>query len=410
MGLDSDILKELKSDYKTHLLSDVLPFWEIRTKDAEAFGYLTQFDRTGRLIGTEKNMWVQGRQLWMFSAIYNYADRRDSLLELADWGRKFIKLHGYAGEGKWHYILDRGGNVISGPVSIFTDMFVLGGLCEYALASGSKEDSELIERTYASIERRFITGDLSEVAPQTWNPNLQKHGVYMICLNMISIVRKWFGEDRVAPLRTLCLDKILHTFYKRDRMLLFESVDRLGEPNESDEGQLINPGHIFESMWFCLEEALRTGDTETANAAIPMIDRIFELSWDTEYGGIYYMLDARGGIPKYRDWVPGRNFKWDEKISWTHNEALYAVLLTAFATQDQRRLDKFLELDSWCRRHFHDVKYGEWFDALHRNGEPRLTDKGGYQKSAFHLPRALLKIYLLLEHGFAEDGGWHQSL
>lgn len=410
MPLNTDKMAALSVYYKQHLLADVLPFWENRTKDPEGFGYLTQFDRAGRLIGTEKNMWVQGRQLWMFSAIYNYAARRSSLLELADWGRRFIKQHGYAGEGKWHYILDRAGGVIRGPVSIFADMFVLSGLCEYAIAAGSDEDEELIEATFAGIESRFMSGNLSEVAPQTWNPSLQKHGVYMICLNMIANVRKRIGEERVAPLRALCLNKILLTFLKKDRMLLFESVDLAGNPSDSDEGRLINPGHTFESMWFCLEEALRTDDKETADLTVRMIDRMYERSWDSEHGGIYYMLDAAGQTPKYRDWVQGRNFKWDEKVSWTHNEALYAVLLAAFATGEEKRFSCFLEIHDWCLAHFRDVQYGEWYDALHRNGEPRLTDKGGYQKAAFHLPRALLKIYLLLEHGLAKGKGWHQSI
>ena len=46
---------------------------------------------------------------------------------------------------------------------------------------------------------------------------------------------------------------------------------------------------------------------------------------------------------------------------------------------------------------FWDEEYGEWYAVLHRDGKPRIMDKGGLQKSAFHVPRALYNCCLLLQ-------------
>ena len=59
--------------------------------------------------------------------------------------------------------------------------------------------------------------------------------------------------------------------------------------------------------------------------------------------------------------------------------------------------ERFLELHDWVRKHFIDDQYGEWYAYLHRDGSPRIPDKGNWIKSAFHIPRNLMKIMLLLE-------------
>ncbi|MFD0713552.1 AGE family epimerase/isomerase [Paenibacillus sp. GCM10027626] len=407
---DRSVQQQLAAGYRRYLLEDVMPFWELRTKDPRFVGFLTDFDREGQLTSTDKNMWLHGRQVWMFSALYNYVEKRAEWLNLAIWGREFIKRYGDAGGGKWHYILTRQGEVIQGPVSIFADMFVLLGLSEFAIAANTTEDFANIIETFGHIERKVLAGELKNVAPMSWNPKLKKHGIYMICLNMIAAVRKVLGEERVAPLRDHCLDAIMETFVKKDSLLLYEAVDLAGNVEDSAEGMLINPGHTFESMWFCMEEGIRAGKPAIVQLAAQVVCKMLERSWDEQYGGIYYMLDARGGKPSFQDWVPGRELQSNEKVWWTHAEALYAVLLASTATGNERLGAKFVQLSDWCWNRFHDKVYGEWYYVLHREGLPRLTNKGGFQKAGFHLPRALLKIHLLLKHGIAKDQPWFQTL
>jgi N-acylglucosamine 2-epimerase len=80
-----------------------------------------------------------------------------------------------------------------------------------------------------------------------------------------------------------------------------------------------------------------------------------------------------------------------------HSEALYALALAAVETGKDLFLRRFSKLHDWCMSHFFDEEYGEWYATLHRNGTPKVTDKGTVWKAAYHLPRAIMKIALLFE-------------
>ncbi len=57
--------------YRDALLQDVLPFWERHSIDREQGGYFTCLDRAGHVFDTDKFVWLQARQVWTFSMLYN---------------------------------------------------------------------------------------------------------------------------------------------------------------------------------------------------------------------------------------------------------------------------------------------------------------------------------------------------
>ena len=86
---------------------------------------------------------------------------------------------------------------------------------------------------------------------------------------------------------------------------------------------------------------------------------------------------------------------WHDKCWWAHSEALYTLALCAVQTGEDLWWSRFLDLHEWCRDHFSDVEYGEWYPELYRDGTVKLSDKGTLWKAAYHLPRALMKIAAL---------------
>ena len=52
--------------YKTELLDNVLPFWLNHSIDKQWGGYFTCLNRDGSVYETDKFIWLQGRQVWMF--------------------------------------------------------------------------------------------------------------------------------------------------------------------------------------------------------------------------------------------------------------------------------------------------------------------------------------------------------
>ena len=396
-GLSHSKAKELAHFYRRHLLQEVMPFWEARTEDKDSKGYLTCFDRAGNLTDANKYIWFQGRQLWMFSALYNHVQQRSCWLDLAKCGRDYITNQAYAGEGRWNYQLDRQGNVKHRTISIFTDMFVLQGLCEYSRASRSQDDLPLIEATYQAIQRNTKDPDFKDIFHGTWSPRYKRHGIYMMALNTAQLAEQVLGTEHTKPLIDLCLEQILDVFVKEEYEALFESVGRDGALIDDPEGRVLNPGHALESMWFCLEEGRRRKDQALIDKSVQVIDWMYQRGHDPQHGGMFAFLDFSGAEPKQMDWHKETNMNWHDKPWWVLSESMYALALAAVATGRSDMLERFLDLQDWSQKYYYDPQYGEWYAECYRDGRVKLTDKGTPWKAVYHLPRALMELMLLFE-------------
>jgi len=66
--------------YRAGLLEDIVPFWLRHSLDRQCGGYLHHLDRDGSVWCTDKMMWMQGREVWMFARLYNMVERREEWL------------------------------------------------------------------------------------------------------------------------------------------------------------------------------------------------------------------------------------------------------------------------------------------------------------------------------------------
>lgn len=392
--LDISQIIKLRDFYKKHLLEDVLSFWEKRAADNEFGGYFTCFNRQGELTGTDKFIWMQGRNLWMFSAVYNSLEKDAKWLKLAENGRKFLREHAYAGNGRWHYHLDREGKGVKvGPTSIFSDMFVVGGLAEYAVASGDDVDLEIIKNTYDAIEKNTYDLDFKDIYHNVWSPKFKRHGIYMINVITAPIVAKVLGTAYVKPLMDHCLQQIQYVFAKDEHKALFEAVGRDDRFIDEPEGRVIYPGHLMESCWACLEEGLRRNDASVIERAITIADWGYNWGYDEQFGGIVSYRDVKEIEPLQLDWNKAVGMQWHDKNFWVNAETLYFTGLAAVVTEDAKWFDRFLKQHEWCNKNLFDREYGEWYSELYRDGKIKNSDKGSEWKAAYHVPRALLLTY-----------------
>lgn len=100
-------MKTTAEQYHSALLRDVIPFWEKFSLDRECGGYYSCLDRQGKVYDTDKFVWLQGRQAWMFSALYNRLQNKAEWLEVAKLGINFLKQNGHDSKGNWFFALDR---------------------------------------------------------------------------------------------------------------------------------------------------------------------------------------------------------------------------------------------------------------------------------------------------------------
>ena len=130
------------------------------------------------------------------------------------------------------------------------------------------------------------------------------------------------------------------------------------------------------------EEANRIGSRDLHRKAEDVFRFAINAGWDQEYGGLLYFIDCMG--------LPPEAYEHDMKLWWPHNEILIASLMAYRDTRDETYLDWFYKTIAYCRDHFADPAYGEWYGYLRRDGKPTLPAcKGSTFKGPFHVPRSL---------------------
>lgn len=388
----------ISSAVKRHLLEDVMGFWEKYTVDHTNGGYLTALDRDGSVLSDEKNIWMQARQVWMFARVYLDIDANSDWLLLAQHGRDFlIRSEAYAGQGRWNYLLSPDGKkVVKGTVSIFTDCFVLMGLCAYTEASKKKDDLLIIDQTFETLKENLISPSFRDVFPQQYQQAILYYGVFMISVYALAQATTVLGNDRVDSVIRYCIDRIIEKMYDKELGAILEMKHADGS-RIAEAPLYINAGHNFEGAWFIVQEAKRLGMKEAYSLGLDLIKTIYDRAWDNQYGGILFLVDAEGKTPGRVDWNEQRNLQWDEKVWWTEAEALAALATRACETMDQEDMDRLQNAWKFCQQSMYDPEYGEWYFCLYRNNVPRLMNKGGLQKAAFHVPRGLYQTYRMLE-------------
>ncbi|MBB4038040.1 N-acylglucosamine 2-epimerase [Dysgonomonas hofstadii] len=378
-------LNKYLSLYYNELTNNVIPFWENNSLDADYGGYFTCLDRKGKVFDTDKFMWLQGRQIYMFSLIYNQIEKKQSWLDTALLGADFVKKYGRDSSGNWYFSLTREGKPLIQPYNIFSDCFMAMGFGELYKATGNKEHKEIALNTYYNIIKRKENpkGIYSKIIPET-RP-IKNFSLPMILSNLALILEDIIGNQEVDNLLYPLIKEITESFYQQDKGLIFENILSDGTLSDSFEGRLINPGHVIEAMWFLMDIGERFSNKELIDFAVKNTLHTIEYGWDKEHGGIFYFLDYKG--------YPPQQLEWDQKLWWVHIETLIALVKGYYLTENQECAKWFEIIHNYTWKHFKDNEYPEWYGYLNRQGEVLLNLKGGKWKGCFHVPRGLFQIY-----------------
>jgi N-acylglucosamine 2-epimerase len=376
--------------YKQELFENVIPFWEKHSIDSEFGGYFTCLDREGHVYDTDKFIWLQARQVWTFSMLYNRSEKRSRWLDIAKTGADFLSRHGRDEKENWYFSLNRRGDPLIQPYNIFSDCFAAMAFSQYWLACGDPQARNIALNTYRNILQRKSNpkGKYSKIVPGT-RP-LKSLALPMILANLSLEMGELLQEQELNQTLEICVDEVMTGFLDTERSLLFENISPDASHPDCFEGRLINPGHGIEAMWFIMDIAHRRDDRDLINKTIDVILNILDFAWDTEYGGIFYFLDFHG--------KPPQQLEWDQKLWWVHLETLVALAMAYRSTGREECLRWFETVHEYTWNHYPDPAYGEWFGYLNRRGEKLLELKGGKWKGCFHVPRALYLCHALLSN------------
>jgi N-acylglucosamine 2-epimerase len=386
MTIESKI-NELKEVYKKELYEHVIPFWEKYSVDESHGGFFNNLDIDGKVYDTNKHIWLQGRQVWMFSKLYRLNPEKTHWLEMASSGLKFLRDHALTSSGRVYFCLSKEGKPVKLQRKIFSECFYVMALAEYSRAS--KEESYLEEAKEGFRRIWNWSSDLTKVGATSYSgiPSSQTLAIPMILLNLIEELAPGDHSEYQSEI-SRCIDLMKLHVNESDK-IVYENVSPEGGFIDSPDGRLLNPGHAIEAGWFLQHWALKFKDDELSKLATDMVRWSFDTGWDKEHGGLYYFLDSKGYDP-----TP---LEWQMKLWWPHCEALYGHLLNYSVTKDKSDFEKFLKVHDYTFKHFPDHKNGEWFGYLDRFGNVTHKFKGGPYKGCFHVPRALLLCLNLLE-------------
>ena len=381
--------KKLAEQYKSELLEKVIPFWENHSKDGEFGGYFTCLDRHGNVFDTDKFIWLQAREVWMFSSLCNNVEQKPDWLKMAEHGAEFLKKNAKDADGNWYFSLNQQGEPLIQPYNIFSDCFATMAFGQLYKATGNEEYAEIAKTTFHNILKKSDNpkGKYNKAFPGT-RP-LKGFSLPMILCNLSLEIEHLLEPELVKETIDTCIHEVMEVFYDENSGLILENVNPDGSFSDSFEGRLLNPGHAIEAMWFIMDLANRLNNKELMDKAVEILLRTLKYGWDEKYGGIFYFMDIKGNPPQ--------QLEWDQKLWWVHIETLISLIKAYYFTGNADCLEWFEKVHNYTWLHFADPEFPEWFGYLNRQGEVLLPLKGGKWKGCFHVPRGLYQVWKILE-------------
>ena len=385
ISMDKQAFAAMAARYRSELYGRVLPFWLDHSQDPLYGGYFTCLERDGSVFDTDKFVWLQGREVWMFAMLYNQVEKNPSWLACALQGGEFLAEHGHDGNFDFYFSLTREGKPLVQPYNIFSNTFACMAFAQLAVATGEERWAEYARKTFERIlaRRSNPKGIWSKGVPGT-RP-MKDFALPMIICNMALEIEEIIPDKSLLE-RTIdeAIHEVFDVFYRPEIGVMVENLAPDGSLLDCFEGRKVNPGHDLEALWFMMNLGIRRHRPDLVEKSMKIALDVIEYGWDKEYGGIFYFMDRLGH--------PTQELEWDQKLWWVHLEAAVCMIKGYSLTGNPQALDWFLRLDDYLWTRFRDPEYPEWFGYLNRRGEVLLPLKGGKWKGCFHVPRGLFQI------------------
>ena len=364
-----EYIKSWAESYKKDLTENITPFWMKYGLDRENGGVYTCVDRDGSLMDTTKSVWFQGRFAFICSFAYNNVEKNQEWLDAAKSTLEFIEKHCFDEQGHMYFSVTAEGKPLRKRRYVFSETFAAIAMSEYALATGDQHWAKRAIQVFEDTQRFLATPGFLPAKFEA-DVKLQGHSIVMILINVGSCIRKVVDDPKLTQQIDESIEKLKKYFIHPEFKCLLETVGENGEFIDTNMTRTINPGHCIETSWFIMEEAKLRG-------------------WDKQYGGIINFCDCKN--------LPSQDYSQDMKFWWPQCETIIASLYAYLGTGDEKYLYRHERISEWTYAHFPDAEYGEWYGYLHRDGTVAQPAKGNLYKGPFHIPRMMIKGYMLCQ-------------
>lgn len=383
----AEYLKTWSDTYLDDILNNIMPFWMQHGWDHRYGGVYTCLDRDGSLMDTTKSVWFQGRFGFIAAYAYNNIEQNPEWLAASKSCIDFIESHCFDTDGRMFFEVTEDGRPLRKRRYVFSESFAANAMSEYALAAGDKRYAEKALELFKRMQGFLTTPG---VLQPKYLDTLQSrgHSITMILINTASRIRAAISDPVLNAQIDESIGALRKYFIHPEFKALLEMVGPNGEFIDTCSGRTINPGHCIETAWFLLEEAKqRNWDKDLVQLALQILDWSWEWGWDKEDGGIINFRDCRN--------LPSQDYAQDMKFWWPQTEAIIAALYAYQATGDEKYLRMHQQISEWTYKHLPDKEHGEWYGYLHKDGSVAQPAKGNLFKGPFHIPRMMIKSYML---------------
>lgn len=384
-----EYIKSWAESYKKDLTENIMPFWMKYGLDRENGGVYTCVNRDGSLMDTTKSVWFQGRFAFICSFAYNNVEKNQEWLDAAKSTLEFIEKHCFDEQGHMYFSVTAEGKPLRKRRYVFSETFAAIAMSEYALATGDQHWAKRAIQVFEDTLRFLATPGFLPAKFEA-DVKLQGHSIVMILINVGSCIRKVVNDPKLTQQIDESIEKLKKYFIHPEFKCLLETVGENGEFIDTNMTRTINPGHCIETSWFIMEEAkLRGWDKPMFDLALQVFDWSWDWGWDKQYGGIINFRDCKN--------LPSQDYSQDMKFWWPQCETIIASLYAYLGTGDEKYLYRHERISEWTYAHFPDAEYGEWYGYLHRDGTVAQPAKGNLYKGPFHIPRMMIKGYMLCQ-------------
>jgi mannose/cellobiose epimerase-like protein (N-acyl-D-glucosamine 2-epimerase family) len=123
-------------------------------------------------------------------------------------------------------------------------------------------------------------------------------------------------DTEIEKIISRCIDALMTHHNNSEFDLINEVMNHDLTRPEGPFSQFVYMGHVIETMWMVMYDAIRRKDSKLFESAIEKFKRHTEIAWDDVYGGVFRCLED----------VNNNTWKVD-KVLWEQEEVLISTLL-----------------------------------------------------------------------------------
>lgn len=390
-------LDEHTAEVRRQLFDEYLPFWEKHAFDPTNGGIMCYLNDDGTVADDRRDVWYQGRGVWVYGYLYEHLDANPHWLERARGMRDFLVNYMLREDGSWWDTVDAAGQPTEGADvyragNIYGALFAALGLVQYAKITRSERDLQLAKQSIRLAVERYEEPDYAGVkVAGVSESGLRAQGHSFMLVWVGAQLLELDDDNWFEALVQANLDLLAYKFWNPEFGISNESLrhDYSRIPGWEDH---MFPGHSIETQWMASAAARQLGDDRLANLFRDRMRRFTEMSWDYVFDGLgdtSYRVHATGNEPQGPE--------CEIKSMWSHTELVVGALQSYLETGEAWALEWYNRGWEYLQRCM-TTDHGVWRQAVDRRGVNKFRPGMPTTRMGnFHQPRALMMNLRRLE-------------